>query len=117
MFNNFIEMQEKVRKYLEVHDRSVSADYVDVREYYWSEAGLTLRGASGCEADPYDNSTDSFECIEVNVPIDFFENYDKYLKELKATRKAEADARAESAEKSREEYERSEYERLKAKFA
>ncbi|CAL9989421.1 hypothetical protein VPHD181_0320 [Vibrio phage D181] len=117
MFDNFVKMQEQVKEYLEVHAPGAYIEHIRVYPDFHNVKVLTLQGSSGSEACPYENSSDSYECTSTTVPRDFFENYDKHLEELKAKRKAESDARKAIQEKNREEYERGEYERLKAKFS
>lgn len=74
----FIDMQSKVRMYLCVQSNSVSPDYIEVRE---SGDTLTLIGVEGYEGDKYQDSyMNMCQCV---VPLDFFDNFDKYIEDAR----------------------------------
>lgn len=74
----FIDMQAKVIRYLCVKSDTVSPEYVKVRE---SGDTLTLIGVDGYEGDQYvDIYMDMCQCV---VPLDFFDNFDKYIEEAR----------------------------------
>lgn len=74
----FIDMQAKVIRYLCVKSDTVSPEYVKVRE---SGDTLTLIGVDGYEGDQYEDIyMDMCQCV---VPLDFFDNFDKYIEEAR----------------------------------
>ena len=85
--DQFVEMQAQILEYFEARgDGGLYQVSISMDSY--PEDCLRIEGSAGSEGDQW--SDDCHEHCVVTVPLDFFENFDVYLKEIKDERLAEA---------------------------
>ena len=113
--DKLLELQDKVRAYLEI--KGGSADNVSVHLLDYRETpSILLRGCYGSEGDGYDGSTDHYEEYEEEVPLDFFENYHEYYSNAKDAEKERRRIICENSEAKRVDHEKRQLETLLKKY-
>lgn len=109
-----MEMQDQIKRYLEVMEPSNHPEYVWADTSRCTSGQMELRGASGTCSDEWSDAY--HEMTETIVPIDFFEKFDEYYGDALEKAKAKKEARRQETLKRNRDYELSQLATLREKY-